>query len=37
MVYPGETPTVAVALAIVLYLLLRGRIIRRVRLWKKHE
>jgi hypothetical protein len=37
MVYPGETLTVAVALAIVPYLLLRGPVIRLVRLWKKHE
>jgi hypothetical protein len=34
-VYPGETLTVALALAIVPYLVLRGPINRIVRLWKK--
>ena len=36
-VYPGETLTVAFALAIVPYLVLRGPINRLVELWKKHE
>ena len=36
-VYPGETLTVAFALAIVPYVVLRGPINRLVRLWKKHE
>jgi hypothetical protein len=36
-VYPGETLMVAIVLAIVPYLVLRGPINRLVRLWKKHE
>jgi hypothetical protein len=36
-VYPGETLTVAIVLAIVPYLVLRGPINRLARLWKKHE